>query len=142
MSLLNLIAPPVSLSMTLQSMIHRPEPVILDYTSNAPASQHVSVSAGQPLQLKLRSNPSTGYQWTVVANADGSCGPKEAFEEVDYRHTTDKHPAGYVGVPGKDLITVKATDAAVKGSQCEISLVHGRPWEKNNIVNHKIIVHI
>lgn len=83
----------------------------------------IHVRAGDTIQIKLRSNPTTGYSWAEVkGKTDAKILKSEGNE-----YKVNDHPAGMVGVGGNDYWTFRALVAGTT----EIVLGYGRPWEKD-----------
>ena len=94
-------------------------PAIVDISA---AETRVALRPGQELVVRLRSNPSTGYSWTIGARATGvlvSAGPP-AFEP-------DPKSAGRVGAGGVEAFRFTAAAAGREALRFE----YRRPWEKD-----------
>ena len=103
--------------------------VVVDYAKHSlEEDANITVAPDQYIEVKLSSNPSTGYTWSLDANRRNNCGVG-AIELMDVRYVQDDAPRGYVGVPGVHTYTFRVTDAAVKGSKCRIAMTYGRSWE-------------
>ena len=75
---------------------------------------------GQPLVVRLPSNPGTGYSWTYTVVGDDVL-------RLDSVSGVTAAPNGMVGAPGD---TVWSFRAQGKGN-VELNYVYARPWEKN-----------
>ena len=82
----------------------------------------VTVRPGDTIQIKLKSNRTTGYSWAMTGKLDEKVLKSEGDE-----YKVDEHPAGMVGVGGSDVWTFKALAAG----KTEIVLGYARPWEKD-----------
>ena len=82
----------------------------------------VTVRPGDTVQIKLKSNRTTGYSWALTGKLDEKVLKSEGNE-----YKVDEHPAGMVGVGGNDVWTFKALAAG----RTEIVLGYARPWEKD-----------
>ena len=83
----------------------------------------IHVRPGDTIQIKLRSNPTTGYSWAEVKDKTDAKTLKSEGNE----YKVNDHPAGMVGVGGSDYWTFRALAAGTT----EIVLGYGRPWEKD-----------
>jgi predicted secreted protein len=91
------------------------QPVIVSTSPSKP----VELAVGQPLNLMLATNPSTGYQWQLAA----------PFDQAVLRFTSSLHigpEAGRVGASGQVIL---GFTAAQRGKSV-ISLKYVRPWER------------
>lgn len=96
-----------------------PAPVVVDVSA---ADTRVALTPGQELVVRLCSNPSTGYSWTIVAPATAvlvSAGPP-AFEP-------DPKAGGRVGAGGVEAFRFTAAAAGREALRFE----YRRPWEKD-----------
>jgi inhibitor of cysteine peptidase len=92
--------------------------LVLDKESNG---KTVAAQVGQQIVIKLRGNPTTGYQWSV-AKLEG-----ESVEAVgEPKYEMDPGAEGRVGAGGTYTFTFKA----VKAGQAALSLRYARSWEK------------
>jgi len=82
----------------------------------------VAAQPNQTLLVKLRGNPTTGYQWSL-AKLEGDA--IEAVGKPDY--VGDKSPREIVGTGG----TYHFTFRAVKPGKATLTLAYARPWEKD-----------
>lgn len=87
------------------------------------ACQSINLRLNQQLTVRLKANPTTGYQWVLkqqpsflkIINAD-------VYQQ-------DSHPEGMVGVGGQ---TTWSFQAQAKGSDALI-LIYQRLWEKEQV---------
>lgn len=84
------------------------------------AGKTVSVKKGQDIVVKLASNPSTGYDWTV-SRTDKSFGYPDSVS-----FTPDSNAIGSGGV---DVLTWKTTDPFAQGVHT-VELSYKRAWDK------------
>jgi inhibitor of cysteine peptidase len=80
----------------------------------------VEAAVGQKIFVQLASNPTTGYQWSVVGNP----APLE-FIKSDY--AADPQAAGRIGAGG--IQTLRFADKLP--GKVELKLGYARPWEKD-----------
>jgi len=79
----------------------------------------VALAVGQDLIVRLESNPSTGYSWTVAPSDAPVLAPREV------QHMPDEVPAGVVGAGGIDALRFSAVAA---GTQT-LTFRYARSWE-------------
>jgi inhibitor of cysteine peptidase len=91
------------------------KPVIVSTSPSKP----VELATGQPLNLTLATNPSTGYQWQLAAPLD----------QAVLRFTSSVHIRSKVGLPGASGQEILGFTAARRGKTV-ISLKYVRPWER------------
>lgn len=77
-----------------------------------------TVKVEESFTLELDANPTTGYQWELVAISD-----MRVLELTRQTYVPDL-PVG-IGTGGKELLTFKG----LKKGTAIISLVYDRPWE-------------
>ncbi|PKQ37751.1 MAG: hypothetical protein CVT59_05640 [Actinobacteria bacterium HGW-Actinobacteria-1] len=80
----------------------------------------IEVAAGEQVSVKLPSNPTTGFGWTVA-----DAGPLTQVGESTYEASETK--PGVVGAGGTEAFTFKAGTA---GSG-DLKLEYRRAWEKD-----------
>ena len=78
----------------------------------------VEVKVGQEFNITLDSNPSTGYQWQLAKQLNGSILVLIGAQYIPSER-------GRIGAGGTEVWTFKA----VKSGTAEISLEYVRPWE-------------
>jgi inhibitor of cysteine peptidase len=79
-----------------------------------------SLIPGQPLVVRLPSNPSTGYSWNYSVVGDDVLH----LESVS---GVSASPNGMVGVPGDTVWSFRAQGKGI----AELNYVYARPWEKD-----------
>ena len=93
-----------------------------EFYRNNHISQMLEVQGGETFQVKLCSNPSTGFQWLEEAQiSNPSIVRQESYEFV----SPEGEPPPPPGTPGQSVWTFKALD---KGSST-LYLEYSRPWE-------------
>jgi inhibitor of cysteine peptidase len=80
----------------------------------------IDVMIGAKILVQLSSNPTTGYQWSVL----GSPAPLELVKST---YATDPQAAGRVGAGGTQTLRFAAKSAG----RSELKLGYARPWEKD-----------
>ena len=83
-------------------------------------SQQVTIPLGRPLEVTLCSNPTTGFQWTELAQISD----KTVLEQVDHRYEPAEEK-NIVGGAGQEVWTFKALN---KGTTT-VSMEYSRPGE-------------
>jgi inhibitor of cysteine peptidase len=88
--------------------------------TEAQANSTVTLAPGQELVVRLASNPSTGYSWSIRADANGvlAVHGEPVFERA-------ASSPGMAGVPGTEVWRILATMA---GEQVLV-FEYARPWE-------------
>jgi inhibitor of cysteine peptidase len=86
------------------------------------AGKTLAVVAGRRIEIRLASNITTGYSWTV---AELTPGPVKQIGKAEYV----PHPraAGMVGVGGTNVFTFVGTAVG----KANLRLEYRRPWEKD-----------
>ena len=79
-----------------------------------------SLLPGQPLVVRLPSNPSTGYGWTYTVVGDDVL-------RLDSVSGVGSEPNGMVGAPGETVWSFRARDKGI----AQLNFVYARSWEKN-----------
>jgi inhibitor of cysteine peptidase len=82
--------------------------------------QQIKLTLHQEFQIELDTNPTTGYQWTIVDTATSVI----SLIHSQFKETSNKIK---VGTPGKQKFYLKANSVG----QMELKLIYHRPWEKN-----------
>ena len=82
----------------------------------------VAVAVGQVLIVKLPSNPTTGYSWSLPSGAEPAI-LKKAGEPAFTRES----PFGIIGAGGTEIWRFRAT----KAGRQTLRLDYARPWEKD-----------
>ena len=73
----------------------------------------------QTARLELPSNPTTGYEWQAVQEAD--------IFEISSEYVEEKKDSDIVGAGGRQIFTLKPKE---KGTT-KVTFTYSRPWEKN-----------
>lgn len=97
-------------------------PAALELTA-ADAGTPVRVAAGQPIEITLESNASTGYRWNLVAEPDPAVLKLSSSEYV--QPTT----ADTVGSAGTEVWRFEA----VSPGTTSLRLAYFRPFEPENV---------
>lgn len=113
------LVPLLSLSLLAACSQHSPgtgpgSTLVLEKQSQCP----IRLSVGQPLNLTLPSNPSTGYRWLLQNPANS------VLTALSPEVYSNPEAAGLVGSAGRSLWRFKATQA---GSG-HLLLVYQQPW--------------
>ena len=82
----------------------------------------LKVKVGDVIQIKLKSNRTTGYSWALTGKTDA-----KVLKSGEVEYKVDEHPAGMVGVGGNDFCLF----TALAPGKTEIALGYARPWEKD-----------
>jgi inhibitor of cysteine peptidase len=84
---------------------------------NGCSGQTIETGVNQEIVVSLKSNPATGYRWSIVSY------DKDVVEAVreDYISSSTK-----LGAPGKQIFRFKTTAAG----QTQLKLKYHRIWEK------------
>lgn len=97
-----------------------PPPLVV--TSNDPPGT-VTIVPGQELVVRLRSNPSTGFQWTLADD------PRSVLMPIGQaRYVPDAAGAGRVGAGGSEAWTFRAKRTGAE----DLVFRYRRPWESND----------
>ncbi len=88
--------------------------------TEADNGKDIDLTAGTTLIVKLASNPSTGYKWTLV----GEPSPLK-LQKTSFRQSTSK--PGVAGAPGIDVFQLSTNSAGM----ATLTLVYRRSWEYN-----------
>jgi inhibitor of cysteine peptidase len=88
----------------------------------AKADAPIEVAAGKEFSISLKSNPTTGYRWQLAKPAD-----ETMLKLVKSGYQADPHPAGMVGVGGKEVWTFNA----VNPGKTTLEFKYVRSWEKD-----------
>lgn len=94
--------------------------VVLETKDNGAS---VTVKAGDTVQVKLRSNRTTGYSWAELKDKTDA----KVLKSNGGSYEVNAHPEGMVGVGGVETFTF----TAVAPGRTEIALGYARPWEKD-----------
>jgi inhibitor of cysteine peptidase len=86
----------------------------------AQTGQTVDLAVGQVIELRLKENPTTGFQWQVRRDGAPNC-----------RVVTDsREPGAATPLPGKGGTHIWRIEGARVGI-CEMELAYIRPWESD-----------
>jgi inhibitor of cysteine peptidase len=88
--------------------------------SESDADKPIQLILGQTLQVRLASNPTTGYSWSVQQRPD-------QLELVQSAYAADPQGRNMPGAGGHQTIEFVARSAG----NGELKLEYRRPWEKN-----------
>ncbi|MFC1957628.1 protease inhibitor I42 family protein [Chloroflexota bacterium] len=93
-----------------------------EFSNNNYFNQSLEVRAGETFEVKLCSNPTTGFQWSEDSQiSDTTILKQENHEFVG----PESEPPPPPGTPGQEIWTFKA----LKQGPSTIYLEYGRPWE-------------
>ena len=93
-----------------------------EFNNNQHINQMLEVQTGETFEVKLGSNPTTGFQWSEEAQiSDTAIIIQESHEFIG----PESEPPPAPGTPGQEVWTFKALQ---KGSST-IYLEYNRPWE-------------
>jgi predicted secreted protein len=92
-------------------------PQVIDESAN---HETVVLAQGESLTIALEANPSTGYEWGMVAISRG-------LDLEDQGYTPDQPIA--VGSGGTRTFVVSPNFTATPGSSHKVHLAYFRPWE-------------
>jgi len=93
-----------------------------EFYDNHHVNSTLEVQAGETFEVKLCSNPSTGFQWSEESDiSDISVLKQENHEFV----SPESDPPPAPGTPGQQIWTFKA----LKKGSSTIYLEYSRPWE-------------
>jgi len=85
----------------------------------------VEVNAGDEVTVTLCSNPTTGFQWTELAQISN----ETVLKQTDHKFVPPPKGAGDTppppGTPGEEVWTFKA----LKKGESTISIEYSQPWE-------------
>ncbi|MFC1967640.1 protease inhibitor I42 family protein [Chloroflexota bacterium] len=95
---------------------------IEEFNNNQHITQMLEVQAGETFEVKLGSNPTTGFQWSEEAQiSDTAITIQESHEFIG----PESEPPPPPGTPGQEVWTFKA----LKKGSGTIYLEYSRPWE-------------
>ena len=93
-----------------------------EFNDNHHINQMLEVQSGEIFEVKLCSNPTTGFQWSLEAQiSDTVIIIQEAHEFIG----PESEPPPPPGTPGQEVWTFKA----LKQGSSTIYLEYSRPWE-------------
>jgi len=124
-SKLVLLCAPIAISLFLLACSPAPKQVSVDascddFTGVQHISKEVQIDIGDSLTVALCSNPTTGFQWSELAQISDPSILEQTRQE--YVPPEDE---GIVGAPGKEIWTFEA----LKKGTCSVSMEYSRPWE-------------
>jgi len=98
------------------------------------ADKNIVVSEKQPaFTLKLKSNPTTGYVWSL------SSYPADAVELV--KHYFERSTSKLIGAPGYDYWLFKLKPLAFQnGHDIRIEMTYSRPWESKETASSEVFI--
>lgn len=91
----------------------------------------IDLAAGSTLVVKLPSNPSTGYTWTLA----GDPSPLKLQKTIFHRNPKDDNA---VGAPGTETFQLSAKSAGM----AMLTIVYRRSWEYNIPPAKTFAVHV
>ncbi len=93
-----------------------------EFNDDHHVNQMLEVQAGETFEVKLCSNPTTGFQWSEEAQiSDRAITIQESHEFIG----PEREPPPPPGTPGQEVWTFKA----LKKGSSTIYLEYSRPWE-------------
>ncbi len=96
-----------------------------------PDATSAVVEKGEAFEIRLKSNKTTGYGWTLVS--DGS--PTTSFVRQIYVPDSADGSAA-VGAGGEERIEF----VAVQRGKAQLELTYKRPWEKKGVDTRRFII--
>lgn len=90
--------------------------------TEADNNKTVQVVLQQEIELRLRENPSTGYEWHITANNT------DILQPTDDQYKTDRGSEGRDGAGGTHTWHFKM----LKAGTAELQMVNSRSWEKDS----------
>ncbi len=104
------------------------KPVYLTEKDNG---REVTVKQGAIINVKLRSNPTTGYDWYIKEKPGNITEKSKTFIQ-------SKTKKGILGVGGETVFTFKASS---KGTGTLV-LIYQRKWEEEALNSNKFVIKI
>ncbi|MFC1992872.1 protease inhibitor I42 family protein [Chloroflexota bacterium] len=93
-----------------------------EFSTNHHFNQALEVRAGEKFEVKLCSNPSTGFQWSE----DSQISDTAVLEQENHEFVgPESEPPPPPGTPGQEILTFEA----LKQGSSTIYLEYSRPWE-------------
>ena len=93
-----------------------------EFNDNPHVNQMLEVQVGETFEVKLGSNPTTGFRWSEEAQiSDTAITTQESHEFIG----PESEPPPPPGTPGQEVWTFKA----LKKGSSTIYLEYSRPWE-------------
>jgi len=98
---------------------------------------HITLDSMGPFFIKIESNPSTGYSWSLQKNTDETVVKFKGIKEPDQEEEEKDEPP-MMGAPSYETFIFDA----LKPGKTEVLLKYHRPWEKDvpPIKTHKIFI--
>jgi predicted secreted protein len=104
-----------------------PDPkMIRTFEHSSAGVNAIEIGVGHQFALRLRSNPTTGYQYMAVPGKLVSSPNSVSFIGCIYERTPVS--PGLVGSGGHETWLFQVAPNAVPGTRLEIQLVRARPW--------------
>ncbi|HEY9844727.1 MAG TPA: protease inhibitor I42 family protein, partial [Candidatus Caenarcaniphilales bacterium] len=103
------------------------KPVIVSTSASKP----VELAVGQPLNIRLETNPTTGYQWQLAA----------PFNQAVLKFTSSQQLGAQTGLLGAGSQEILGFKAMGRG-ETFISLKYVRPWENNALPAKAVTVKV
>jgi len=93
-----------------------------EFYDNHHINTMLEVQAGETFEVKLCSNPTTGFQWSEKAQISDAA----VLKQEDHKFIgPESEPPPPPGTPGQEIWTFKA----LKQGSSEVYLEYSRPWE-------------
>jgi predicted secreted protein len=93
-----------------------------EFYDNHHINTMLEVQIGETFEVKLCSNPTTGFQWSEKAQISNSA----VLKQEDHKFIgPESEPPPPPGTPGQEIWTFKA----LKQGSSDIYLEYSRPWE-------------
>lgn len=92
---------------------------LFDFQEQPHYTGHIQLGAHAKLSVILSSNPSTGYQWSNLAQISD----QSVLQQTDHQYLPPT--GGQAGAAGEEVWTFKT----LKKGTCTIYLEYSRPWE-------------
>ncbi|MFC1930331.1 protease inhibitor I42 family protein [Chloroflexota bacterium] len=93
-----------------------------EFTDNHHVNQTLEIQTGETFEVKLGSNPTTGFQWSKEAQISDSV----VLKQEDHKFIgPESEPPPPPGTPGQEVWTFKG----LKQGSGKIYLEYSRPWE-------------
>lgn len=89
------------------------------------------VAKNTVFELKLRSNPTTGYSWKWIKNKDSN-----RMDSINSVYRQDASAPGMTGVGGYEIWKFKGKERGLD----TLTFEYCRPWEPKSVVETKKIV--
>ncbi|MBF0252187.1 MAG: protease inhibitor I42 family protein [Candidatus Omnitrophica bacterium] len=83
--------------------------------------KNIEMSIGQSVNISLASNPTTGYQWSIVEERNDNI----VIQDPEHEYVPDNNSEKLVGSGGTQIFHIKAEN---KGTAL-LFFEYSRPWE-------------